>query len=141
MADAVDDMIQETLLAVHADSHGDDAALPVTAWLVGMPREKGSASCAGAVAKTPSTIFDGELTLVAPADCDAAMVHRDRPKRMACLADRHRLPIVLTKIEGLLVEVAAQRARMSVAAVKVGVRRGLKALAAGVRDCACRQAN
>lgn len=128
-------MIQETLLAVHADSRGDDAAQPVTAWLVGISREKGSASCAGAVAKTPSTIFDGELTLVAPADQGAAMARRDRPRRMACLADCHRPPIVLTKIEGLLVEVAAQRAGVSVVAVKVGVRRGLKALAASLKDC------
>ena len=52
---------------------------------------------------------------------------------LATLPDRHRRPIECVKIEGLSVAEAAQRTGMSESAVKVGVHRGLKALAELIR--------
>ncbi|OGA53518.1 MAG: hypothetical protein A3F74_07270 [Betaproteobacteria bacterium RIFCSPLOWO2_12_FULL_62_58] len=49
------------------------------------------------------------------------------------LPDRQRLPILLMKLEGLSVVEAAARTGMSESTVKVGVHRGLKALAAMIR--------
>ncbi|MEJ2389548.1 MAG: sigma factor-like helix-turn-helix DNA-binding protein [Chromatiaceae bacterium] len=54
-------------------------------------------------------------------------------KLLAHLPDRMRLPIVHTKLEGLSVAEAALATGMSESAVKVGVHRGLKALAALIR--------
>nr|MCU0805183.1 RNA polymerase subunit sigma [Burkholderiales bacterium] len=64
---------------------------------------------------------------------DAAEARRDLAKLLAELPDRHRLPIVHVKIEGLSVAETAQRTGMSESAVKIGVHRGLKALAAKIR--------
>jgi len=49
------------------------------------------------------------------------------------LPNQQRLPIVHVKLEGLSVAEAAKRTGMSESAVKVGVHRGLKALAAIIR--------
>jgi RNA polymerase sigma-70 factor (ECF subfamily) len=48
------------------------------------------------------------------------------------LPDHHRLPIYYMKIQGLSVQETAQLTGMSESAVKVGVHRGLKALAAKI---------
>jgi RNA polymerase sigma-70 factor (ECF subfamily) len=52
------------------------------------------------------------------------------------LPDRQRLPIVHVKIEGNSVADTALRTGMSESAVKIGIHRGLKALAAKVRGLA-----
>lgn len=67
------------------------------------------------------------------ADADAAEARRDLNKLLADLPDQQRLPIVHTKLEGLSVTEAATLTGMSESAIKVGVHRGLKALAAKIR--------
>ena len=52
------------------------------------------------------------------------------------LPDRHRLPIIHTKLDGLSVQEAARITGMSESAIKIGVHRGLKALAARIRGSA-----
>ena len=49
------------------------------------------------------------------------------------LPDRQRLPIRYVKIEGGSVADTAKRTGMSESAVKIGIHRGLKALAASIR--------
>jgi len=49
------------------------------------------------------------------------------------LPDRHRRPIECVKIQGLSVAEAARQTGMSESAVKVGIHRGLKALAELIR--------
>jgi RNA polymerase sigma-70 factor (ECF subfamily) len=52
---------------------------------------------------------------------------------LAKLPDRYRLPIRLVKLEGLSVSAAAQATGMSESAIKVGIHRGLKLLAAMIK--------
>jgi len=52
---------------------------------------------------------------------------------LGALPARQRGPIECMKLEGLSVAETAQRLRMSEPAVKIGVHRGLKALAAKIR--------
>jgi RNA polymerase sigma-70 factor (ECF subfamily) len=61
-------------------------------------------------------------------------VMTDLGKLLEKLPDRQRLPIVHMKLEGLSVAEAARATGMSEAAVKVGVHRGLKALAELIRS-------
>ena len=61
------------------------------------------------------------------------MPKKDLGKLLAGLPDRQRLPIVHVKLEGLSVVEAAQLTGMSVSAIKIGVHRGLKALAAKIK--------
>ena len=55
------------------------------------------------------------------------------------LPDKQRLPIEYVKLEGLSVVETARLTGLSESAVKVGVHRGLKALAARIRDMAYAQ--
>jgi RNA polymerase sigma-70 factor (ECF subfamily) len=78
--------------------------------------------------------LDDELEVFAAAETEATDARRDIAKLLGRLPDRHRLPIVHMKLEGLSVAETARLTGMSESAVKVGVHRGMKALAAMVRD-------
>ena len=69
----------------------------------------------------------------AASDEDARDARRDLAVLLGQLPDRHRLPILRVKIEGMSVAEAARVTGMSESAVKVGIHRGLKALAALIR--------
>jgi RNA polymerase sigma factor (sigma-70 family) len=130
LAAEVEDLVQETLLAIHNQRHTYDPARPLTAWcfaiakykLIDMLRRRGR----GDALTDP---LDDESWLAA-ADLEAGMAARDLARVLAELPDRHRLPIVHMKLEGRSVAETARLTGMSEAAVKVGVHRGLKALAA-----------
>ena len=77
--------------------------------------------------------LDDGLALFAASDSEAAEAKRDLDQLLAGLPKRQRLPIVHVKLEGLSVLETAQRTGMSESAVKVGIHRGLKALAAKLR--------
>jgi len=134
LPDEVEDLIQETLLAIHNQRHTYDPDQPITAWvhaiakykLVDMLRRHGR----HALVSDP---LDDAMELIADNDSDAAEARRDLDVLLASLPDKQRLPIVHVKIEGLSVIEAAQLTGLSVSAVKVGVHRGLKALAARIR--------
>jgi RNA polymerase sigma-70 factor (ECF subfamily) len=134
LPDEVEDLVQETLLAVHNQRHTYDAGQPVTAWLHAIAKYKLidllRRRSRHEVLNDP---LDDEMEIYAVADHEIADVRRDLLTLLAQLPDRHRLPIICMKIEGLSVEETARRTGMSAAAVKVGVHRGLKALAALVR--------
>jgi RNA polymerase sigma-70 factor (ECF subfamily) len=66
-------------------------------------------------------------------DTEARDARRDIAKLLEQLPERQRLPIQYVKLDGLSVVEAARLTGMSESAVKVGVHRGLKALAAKMR--------
>ncbi|OGA15697.1 MAG: RNA polymerase subunit sigma [Betaproteobacteria bacterium RIFCSPLOWO2_02_FULL_63_19] len=131
----VEDLVQESLLAIHNQRHTYDPGQPLTSWvhaiakykLVDLLRRRAR----GDLLTDP---LDDADDLASSADSEAAEARRDLGKLLARLPDRHRLPIVYTKLEGLSVADAARRAGMSESAVKVGVHRGLKVLAGMVRS-------
>ena len=71
---------------------------------------------------------------VTEAGAAAQEARRDLAVLLAELPDRQRLPIQYVKIEGVSVAEAAQRTGLSASAVKIGVHRGLKRLAAKLRE-------
>jgi RNA polymerase sigma-70 factor (ECF subfamily) len=77
--------------------------------------------------------LDDELEVFAKSDTDAADAQRDLGKLLSTLPDKQRLPIVHVKVEGLSVVEAAKLTGMSESAIKIGVHRGMKALAARIR--------
>jgi RNA polymerase sigma-70 factor (ECF subfamily) len=132
--DDVEDLVQETLLAVHNQRHTYDPGQPLTAWVHAIAKYKLvdflRRRARGDALTDP---LDDELEVFAAADTDAAEARRDLAKLLAELPDRQRLPIVHVKVEGLSVSETAQLLGMSEPAVKIGVHRGLKALAAKIR--------
>ena len=132
--DEVEDLVQETLLAVHNQRHTYDPAQPLTAWVHAIARYKMIDFLrrrAGREAMNDP--LGDEDDLLATSDEEAREAKRDLAILLARLPDRHRLPIQHVKIEGLSVAEAAKLTGMSESAVKVGIHRGLKALSALIR--------
>lgn len=129
LPDETEDLVQETLLAVHNQRHTYDAGQPLTSWIHAIAKYKlvdFLRRRAGREALNDP--LDDVADFLACTDTEAADAHRDIEKLLACLPDKQRLPILLVKIEGLTVMETANRTGMSESAVKVGIHRGLKAL-------------
>jgi len=137
LADAthdVEDLVQETLLAVHLQRGTFDAMMPVTAWLHAIARHKlvdlwRRSGRTGALVESFDELDEREH----PAAADSAEPARDLAVLLARLSPAQRRSIVDTKIEGLSVAEAARAAGMSESAVKVNVHRGLQKLARLIR--------
>jgi RNA polymerase sigma-70 factor (ECF subfamily) len=134
LPDEVEDLVQETLLAVHNQRHTYDPGQPLTAWvhaiakykLVDLLRRRANR-------ENLNDPLDEEADVFSTVDSAAAEARRDLGKLLLLLPDRQRLPIIHVKLEGLSVVEAARLTGMSVSAIKVGVHRGLRALAAKIR--------
>ena len=134
LPDDVEDLVQETLLAVHNQRHTYDAGQPLTAWVHAIARYKLVDLLRRRSTRDALTDpLDDEATFFAQSDVEAASAKRDVSKLLNQLPDRQRLPIVCMKLEGRSVAETAKLTGMSESAVKVGVHRGLKALAAIIR--------
>ena len=131
LPDEIEDLVQDTLLAVHSQRHTYRADQPLTAWVQAIARYKLIDLFRGRAAREAlHEPLDDELDVFAASDTEAAEARRDVAKLLEQLPDHQRLPIVHTKLEGLSVAEAARATGMSESAIKVGVHRGLKALAA-----------
>lgn len=135
--DEVEDLLQETLLAVHNQRHSYDASQPLTAWLHAIAKYK-LIDCLRRRARREllHEPLDDAPGLFAAEDREAGEARRDLAQLLQTLPPRQREPIECVKLQGLSVAEAAQRLNMSESAIKVGVHRGLKALAARIRDAA-----
>ena len=135
LPDEVEDLVQESLLAIHNQRHTYDAGQPLTAWVHAIAKYK-LIDLLRRRAKRDllNDPLDDEFDLGSSADTEAAEARRDLGKLLERLPERQRLPIVHMKLEGLSVTQTARLTGMSESAVKVGVHRGLKALAAMIRD-------
>jgi len=137
LPEEVEDLVQESLLAVHNQRHTYDLGQPVTAWVYAIARYK-LIDLLRRRSRTDvlNDPLDEENELLISSDNEAAEARRDVAKLLEDLPDRQRVPIIHMKIEGLSVTETARRTGMSVSAVKVGVHRGLKTLAAKIRGTA-----
>ena len=133
----VEDLVQETLLAIHNQRHTYRPDMPVTAWAHAIARYKLIDWLRShRVKEALNDPLDDAGELFAGSDEEAAEARRDLGRLLQTLPERQRLPIVHVKLEGLSVVEAARLTGMSESAVKVGVHRGLKALAAKIRGMA-----
>jgi RNA polymerase sigma-70 factor (ECF subfamily) len=137
LPDEVEDLVQESLLAVHNQRHTYDAGQPLTAWVHAIAKYKLIDLLRRRQKRDLLTDpLDDESDLLSSSDNEAAEARRDLGKLLGRLPDRLRLPIIHMKLEGLSVAEAARLTGMSESAIKVGVHRGLKALAAIIRGAA-----
>jgi len=133
--DEVEDLVQETLLAVHNRRHTFAADLPLTAWVQAIAQYKLAdwfRGHGGRVARHDE--LDMHDTLFADDDTEAREAQRDVRQLLATLPDRWRVPIERTKLDGQSVSEAATATGMSESAIKVGVHRGLQALARLIKE-------
>lgn len=130
----IEDLLQEVLLAIHNGRHTYRSDQPLTAWVFAIARYKVSDFFR---ARSRGDAFNDSLDdtaeLFAEPELEPAQASRDLGKLLDELPDRQRLPILHVKLEGLSVTEAAKVTGLSESAVKIGVHRGLKALAARIR--------
>lgn len=127
--DEVEDLVQETLLAIHTRRGTYDPAFPVSAWVHAIARHKAVDFWrrGGRGAFKHESIDDvDDAALATPEDgSDAGL---DLDSLLGELPAAQREAILLTKIEGLSVAEASMRTGASESAIKVLVHRGLKRL-------------
>jgi RNA polymerase sigma factor (sigma-70 family) len=134
LRDDVEDLVQEILLAVHNARHTYRPDEPITAWLHAIARYKlMDFFRSRARRESLNDPLDDCADLLAYTDDEPARARHDIGKLLEHLPDKQRLPIVHVKLEGLSVTETARITGLSESAVKVGVHRGLKALAALIR--------
>ena len=127
-ADA-EDLVQETLIAIHTRRATYDTRLPFTAWLHAIARYKLIDHFRRAGIRRTLPLEDAE-TVVAEQESETAGARRDVEKLLSALSPARQELMRQVKIEGLSTTEAAQRSGMSESAVKVGVHRAMKALSA-----------
>ena len=131
LPDEVEDLVQETLLAIHNQRHTYDAGQPLTSWIHAIAKYKFVDFLRRRAGREAlNDPLDDTSELFAASDSEAADARRDVLKMLDLLPERQRLPIQHVKIEGLSIVEAADITGMSESAIKVGIHRGLKALAA-----------
>ena len=127
-ADA-EDLVQETLIAIHTRRASYDRALPFTAWLHAIARYKLIDHFRRMKLRRTLPIEDAESVL-ADEDAESATARRDVERLLDRLPEKKRALVRQVKIEGLSTAEAAERSNISESAVKVGVHRAMKALSA-----------
>jgi len=130
LPDEVEDLVQETLMAVHVQRQTYRRAEPLTAWVHAVARYKLVDLWRRRERhEALNEPLEEDLAVFAQPDNEAGEARRDLGRLLTQLPDHQRLPIQHTKLEGLSVAEAARLTGMSESAIKVGVHRGLKALA------------
>ncbi len=122
-----EDLVQETLIAVHTRRATYDAGQPFTAWAYAIARYKLIDALRRARLHLRSPIEAAD-DLFVPPGAEAAMASRDLDRALAALPARTQALIRDTRIAGLSTREAAARAGISEGAAKVAIHRGLKAL-------------
>ena len=126
-ADDVEDLVQDTLIAIHTRRASYDRDRPFTAWAYAVARYKMIDHFRRSRQHVP---FEGlEEILVAEGFQEAASAQMDVDKLLDDISPKQARAIRQTKIDGLSIAEAAESAGISEADVKVSVHRGLKALA------------
>jgi RNA polymerase sigma-70 factor (ECF subfamily) len=135
LPEEVEDLLQELLLAIHNQRHTYDRSRPVTVWVQAIARYKliDMLRCRSRVEALQDE-YDDESELFAHSAQQSTDARLDVAALLEILPDRQRLPILYVKVEGASIADTAARTGMSASAVKVGIHRGLKVLAAKIRS-------
>jgi RNA polymerase sigma-70 factor, ECF subfamily len=128
-ADEIEDLVQETLLAIHSRRETYDASKPFTGWLYAIARYK-LIDRYRLLAGRKMTPLDQVREPTSDAELEQQIALRDVAVALEQLPAKQASAIRCVKLEGLSVEEAAIATGQSIPAVKVGIHRGLKKLLA-----------
>lgn len=132
-ADA-EDLVQETLMAIHTRRYTYDRTQLLTPWVYAIARHR----LVDFFRRTKASIKDvpiGEgVQLFAEDDAGAIESELDLERLLAQLSPKARRAIQLVKLEGLSASEAAARSGSSPSAIKVSVHRALRALSLLVKQ-------
>jgi RNA polymerase sigma-70 factor, ECF subfamily len=128
-ADEIEDLVQETLLAIHSKRETYDADQPLTSWLFAIARHK-LVDRYRLEAKRATTSLDGVREPMSERELEAQIARRDVAITLQQLPRKQADAIRCVKLEGLSVAETAIATGQSIPAVKVAIHRGLKKLLA-----------
>lgn len=128
----IEDLVQETLMAIHQRRDSYNRSLPFTSWLHTIARYKLVDHYRRRGGKTFVPVEDYQ-DFLADDLVEPVLAAYDVEALLHGLPEKQRTAIRLTRIEGYSVAEASERSGQSEAAIKVGVHRGIKRLAALVR--------
>jgi RNA polymerase sigma-70 factor (ECF subfamily) len=128
----VEDLVQETLIAIHSKRASYDPSLPFTAWLHGIARYRLIDHLRREYRRATLPLEDG---FDAPDSMavDAILAEIDVASLLARLSPAQADAIRLTRIEGHSVRDAAKLSGQSEPSIKVNVHRGIGRLIAAIR--------
>ena len=130
-SDAIEDIVQDTLIAVHTRRMTYDPARPFTAWLFAVARYKMIDHFRRTRQTLPIDDFENALTVQGfEAEISARL---DIDQLLEQLPDKQSRLIRQTRLEGHSIAETADRESLGESDVKVSIHRGLKALAARIR--------
>lgn len=131
--DDAEDLVQEVLVAIHTRRATYDTRQPFTPWLYAVARYKLTDHLRRRRRRATVSLEDaGEL--FAEDESEAALARRDLDRLLQTLPESTQYLIRQVKIEGLTMQEAADETGRSEIAVRVGIHRGLKSLAAIVQE-------
>lgn len=128
-----EDILQETLLAIHAKRHTWNPDSPVRPWLYAIARHKVVDAFRRRGSRIDLPIEDFADTLPAP-EADGATLRRDALRLIGRLDDRSAALVTAIGIEGRDAAEVGAALSMSDGAVRVALHRALKRLAALYKD-------
>jgi RNA polymerase sigma-70 factor (ECF subfamily) len=128
----VEDVVQETLLAIHLKRHTWRPVEPVTPWVVAISRNKTIDVLRRRGRRAELPLDDVPEPEAAPSSAEDS--GRDLARMLDTLDERQRRIVQLVSIEGHSSRSAAQNLGISEGALRVALHRSLKALAARFRE-------
>ncbi len=127
-----EDLMQETLLAIHTRRHTYDPAQPLTPWVYAIARYKLIDHLRQTRASMKDLPIENAEDILAQDDHVGSESAYDLNRLLAQLPDKMRRTVQMVKVDGLSVAETARQCGISESDVKVSVHRGLKALATSV---------
>ena len=122
-----EDLVQETLIAIHTKRATYDPALPFTAWVHGIARYK-MIDAFRREKRRPTVALEDAPDIFAHDDTEASAARRDVEKLLATLPAKKRDLVRAVKLEGRSIAEEAEAAGLSESVVKVTVHRAVKSL-------------
>jgi RNA polymerase sigma-70 factor, ECF subfamily len=129
----VEDLVQETLLAVHLKRDSYDRSLPFTPWAYALARYKLIDHLRRRHRSIQVPLEDAGA-LFAAEEAEERALRTDLERLLQRLPDRQRSLIEDVKLQGLSVEEAAQKRGVTAVSARVMLHRSLKWLSQALRD-------
>lgn len=123
-----EDIVQETLLAIHLKRHTWRPDEPVTPWLFAIARYKIVDAYRRRGTRVEVDIADFVETLAGPET--ETLSGAEVSRALSCLSDGQRVVVQSISVDGLSIPETATRLGMKETAVRVALHRGLAAIAA-----------
>lgn len=129
----VEDLVQETLIAIHQRRASYDVRRPFTVWLHAIARYKLADLLRNRQRRREAQLSNAAWLIESEHEALELGVSYDVERLLDILPDQQREAVRLTKLDGLSVAEAADRTGCSVSNIKVLTHRGIRAMMAETR--------